>query len=61
MQYTDVIATEIDPVYLEILRNAYLNTPGVDVREWDATLPPPADLPRGGVDPLFQCAGAHRG
>ena len=46
MQYTDVIATEIDPVYLEILRNAYLNTPGVDVREWDATLPPPADLPR---------------
>jgi glycosyltransferase involved in cell wall biosynthesis len=46
MQYTDVIATEIDPVYLEILRNAYLNTPGVDVREWDATLPPPADLPQ---------------
>jgi len=46
MQYTDVIATEIDPVYLEILRNAYLNTPGVDVREWDAALPPPADLPQ---------------
>jgi glycosyltransferase involved in cell wall biosynthesis len=45
MQYTDVIATEIEPVYLEVLRNAYLNTPGVDVREWDATQPPPADLP----------------
>ncbi|MDY6874378.1 MAG: glycosyltransferase [Chloroflexota bacterium] len=46
MQYTDVIATEVEPVYLEVLRNAYLNTPGVDVREWDATLPPPADLPQ---------------
>jgi len=46
MQYTDVIATEIDPVYLEVLRNAYLNTPGVDVREWDATTPPPSDLPK---------------
>jgi SAM-dependent methyltransferase len=41
-----VIATEIDPVYLEVLRNAYLNTPGVDVREWDATTPPPSDLPK---------------
>jgi len=46
MQYTDVIATEIDPVYLEVLRNAYLNTPGVDVREWDANQPPPPDLPQ---------------
>ncbi len=46
MQYTDVIATEIEPVYLEVLRNAYLNTPGVDVREWDATQPPPPDLPQ---------------
>ncbi|MFN2302543.1 MAG: glycosyltransferase [Anaerolineales bacterium] len=46
MQYTDVIATEIDPVYLQVLRNAYLNTPGVDVREWDATQPPPSDLPQ---------------
>jgi SAM-dependent methyltransferase len=46
MQYTDVIATEVEPVYLEVLRNAYLNTPGVDVREWDATLPPPPDLPQ---------------
>lgn len=46
MQYTDVIATEVEPVYLEVLRNAYLNTPGVDVREWDATLPPPEDLPQ---------------
>jgi glycosyltransferase involved in cell wall biosynthesis len=44
MQYTDVIATEIDPVYLEVLQNAYLNTPGVVVREWDATQPPPPDL-----------------
>jgi glycosyltransferase involved in cell wall biosynthesis len=46
MQYTDVIATEIEPVYLQVLRNAYLNTPGVDVREWDATQPPPPDLPQ---------------
>lgn len=46
MQYTDVIATEKDPVYLEVLRNAYLNTPGVDVREWDVTQPPPHDLPQ---------------
>ena len=46
MQYTEVIATEIDPVYLEVLRNSYLNTPGVDVREWDATTPPPPDLPK---------------
>jgi glycosyltransferase involved in cell wall biosynthesis len=45
MQYTDVIATEVDPVYLEVLRNAYLNTPGVEVREWDGTQPPPPDLP----------------
>jgi glycosyltransferase involved in cell wall biosynthesis len=46
MQYTDVIATEIDPVYLEVLRNAYLNTPGVEVCEWDATQPPPSSLPQ---------------
>jgi SAM-dependent methyltransferase len=46
MQYTDVVATEIDPVYLQVLRNAYLNTPGVDVREWDVTQPPPEDLPQ---------------
>ncbi len=46
MQYTDVIATEIDPVYLEVLYNAYLNTPGVDVCEWDATQPPPPGLPQ---------------
>jgi SAM-dependent methyltransferase len=46
MQYTDVIATEIEPVYLEVLRNAYLNTPGVDVIEWDATQPPPSDFPQ---------------
>lgn len=46
MQYTDVIATEIDPVYLEVLRNAYLNTPGVEVHAWDATQPPPPDLPQ---------------
>ncbi len=46
MQYADVIATEVDPVYLEVLRNAYLNTPGVDVHVWDATEPPPADLPQ---------------
>jgi glycosyltransferase involved in cell wall biosynthesis len=46
MQYTDVIATEKDPVYLEVLRNAYLNTPGVDVRQWDVTQPPPPDLPQ---------------
>jgi len=46
MQYTDVIATEIDPVYLEVLHNAYLNTPGVDVHVWDATQPPPPDLPQ---------------
>ncbi len=46
MQYTDVIATEIDPTYLEVLRNAYLNTPGVTVREWDASQPPPPDLPQ---------------
>jgi SAM-dependent methyltransferase len=45
MQYTDVIATEIEPVYLEVLRNAYLNTLGVDVIEWDATQPPPTDFP----------------
>ncbi len=46
MQYTDVIATEIEPVYLQVLRNAYLNTPSVTVRTWDATLPPPPDLPQ---------------
>ncbi len=46
MQYTDVIATEQEPLYLEVLRNAYLNTPGVDVRAWDATQPPPPDLPQ---------------
>jgi len=46
MQYVDVIATEIDPVYLEVLKNAYLNTPGVDVIEWDATQPPPPNLPQ---------------
>jgi glycosyltransferase involved in cell wall biosynthesis len=46
MQYTDVIATEIEPIYLEVLRNAYMNTPGVEVREWDITQPPPPDLPQ---------------
>lgn len=46
MQYTDVIATEMQPVYLEVLRNAYENTPGVEVREWDITQPPPPDLPQ---------------
>jgi glycosyltransferase involved in cell wall biosynthesis len=45
MQYANVIATEIEPVYLEVLRNAYLNTPGVEVYAWDATQPPPDDLP----------------
>ena len=45
-QYTDVVATETDPVYLQVLRNAYLNAPGVDVYEWDATQPPPSDLPQ---------------
>jgi len=45
MQYTDVIATEIEPAYLEVLRNAYLNTPGVEVYPWDATTPPPPNLP----------------
>jgi glycosyltransferase involved in cell wall biosynthesis len=46
MQYTDVIATEIDRTYLQVLHNAYLNTPGVEVRAWDATQPPPPDLPQ---------------
>jgi glycosyltransferase involved in cell wall biosynthesis len=46
MQYTDVIATEKEPLYLGVLRNAYMNTPGVDVRQWDATQPPPPDLPQ---------------
>jgi len=46
MQYTDVIATETEPVYLQVLRNAYLNTPGVEVHEWDVTQPPPEDLPQ---------------
>lgn len=46
MQYTDVIATEIEPAYLEVLRNAYENTPGVDVIAWDATQPPPPDIPQ---------------
>jgi len=46
MQYTDVIATEIEPVYLEVLRNAYMNCLAVEVREWDATQPPPDDLPQ---------------
>lgn len=45
MQYTDVIATEMEPVYLDVLRNAYENTPGVTVFHWDATLPPPEELP----------------
>ena len=46
MQYTDVIATEIDPVYLQVLRNAYMNAPGVEVVAWDATQPPPDELPQ---------------
>ncbi len=46
MQYTDVIATETEPVYLDVLKNAYLNTPCVDVWAWDATQPPPPDLPQ---------------
>jgi len=46
MQYTNVIATEIDSVYLEVLRNAYMNTPGVDVIPWDATQPPPPEIPQ---------------
>ncbi len=46
MQYTNVIATETDPVYLQVLRNAYLNTPGVEVQEWDVTQQPPEDLPQ---------------
>jgi len=46
MQYTDVIATEIEPVYLQVLRNAYLNTPGIEVHAWDALQPPPPDLPQ---------------
>jgi glycosyltransferase involved in cell wall biosynthesis len=46
MQHTDVIATEIEPVYLQVLRNAYFNTPGVAVYVWDATRPPPPDLPQ---------------
>jgi glycosyltransferase involved in cell wall biosynthesis len=45
MQYTNVIATEIEPVYLEVLRNAYQNAPNVEVWEWDATQTPPPDLP----------------
>jgi len=44
-QYTDVVATETDPLYLQILRNAYMNAPGIEVHEWDATQPPPPDLP----------------
>jgi glycosyltransferase involved in cell wall biosynthesis len=44
MQYTHVIATEIDPVYLEILNNAYQNIPGVDVIVWDATQAPPPNI-----------------
>jgi glycosyltransferase involved in cell wall biosynthesis len=46
MQYTDVIATEIEPVYLEVLRNAFMNAPGVKVYSWDANTPPPPDLPK---------------
>ncbi len=46
MQYTDVIATEVEPIYLQVLHNAYLNTPGVTVLTWDATQPPPPDLPQ---------------
>ncbi len=45
MQYTNVIATEIEPIYLQVLQNAYLNVPGVEVHEWNATHPPPAELP----------------
>ncbi len=46
MQYADVVATEIEPTYLDILKNAYLNTPGVRVEVWDATKPPPQNLPQ---------------
>ncbi len=46
MQYADVIATEIDPIYLEVLQNAYFNTPSVKIYPWDATLPPPPALPQ---------------
>ena len=46
MQYADVIATEIDPIYLEVLQNAYFNTPSVKIYSWDATLPPPPALPQ---------------
>jgi glycosyltransferase involved in cell wall biosynthesis len=46
MQYTDVVATEIEPTYLDVLKNAYLNTPGVKVEVWDATKPPPENFPQ---------------
>ena len=46
MQYANVIATEIDPIYLEVLQNAYFNTPSVKIYSWDATLPPPPALPQ---------------
>jgi len=45
MQYTNIIATEIEPVYLQVLQNAFLNVPGIEVQEWDATQPPPGNLP----------------
>ncbi len=44
MQYTDVVATEANPRYLEVLKNAFFNTPGVEVHRWDATQPPPPHL-----------------
>jgi len=46
MQYTDVIATEIEPIYLQILHNAYFNTPGVTVAAWDATQAVPPEMPK---------------
>jgi glycosyltransferase involved in cell wall biosynthesis len=38
------VATEHDPLYLHALRNRFLRTPNVSVREFDPSMPVPADL-----------------
>ncbi|HTP86617.1 MAG TPA: glycosyltransferase [Bryobacteraceae bacterium] len=38
------VATEHDPLYLHALRNRFLRTPNVSVRDFDPSQPPPADL-----------------
>ncbi len=46
-----VIATEPDPEYVALLRNAFRNRRRIEIVQWDATQQPPAQL--AGVDTVF--------